>query len=249
VYILNRTPQSGQKLARQANAKTISRKELPKTQFDVIIHATPVGMNGKDTPLQAEEINCRVLLDMVYNSGITKLMQLAAGKGVNVIPGWEMFVHQGARQFEIWTGKPAPLADMARVVVHALQQRTGGPVTIAPTPQPGTDANDAAKAAAAKAILRPAAKAEAKEAPPAPTEAKPAVPVKAAAPAKPAPGKAVPAKSASGKAVALKAAAPVKTTPAKSASAKKVEAKPAPRKAAPAAKKAVKAPAKKSKSR
>jgi 3-dehydroquinate dehydratase/shikimate dehydrogenase len=33
-----------------------------------------------------------------------------------------MFVHQGARQFEIWTGKPAPEADMRRVVIHALQQ-------------------------------------------------------------------------------------------------------------------------------
>jgi 3-dehydroquinate dehydratase/shikimate dehydrogenase len=34
-----------------------------------------------------------------------------------------MFVHQGARQFEIWTGKPAPEADMRRVVIHALQQQ------------------------------------------------------------------------------------------------------------------------------
>jgi 3-dehydroquinate dehydratase/shikimate dehydrogenase len=33
-----------------------------------------------------------------------------------------MFVHQGARQFEIWTGKPAPEADMRRVVIRALQR-------------------------------------------------------------------------------------------------------------------------------
>jgi len=34
-----------------------------------------------------------------------------------------MFVHQAARQFEIWTGKPAPLDDMLRVVTIALQER------------------------------------------------------------------------------------------------------------------------------
>jgi 3-dehydroquinate dehydratase/shikimate dehydrogenase len=34
-----------------------------------------------------------------------------------------MFVHQGARQFEIWTGKPAPVEEMYRVVVAALTAR------------------------------------------------------------------------------------------------------------------------------
>jgi 3-dehydroquinate dehydratase/shikimate dehydrogenase len=34
-----------------------------------------------------------------------------------------MFVHQAARQFEIWTGKPAPWDEMLRVVLLALQER------------------------------------------------------------------------------------------------------------------------------
>jgi len=45
---------------------------------------------------------------------------MARAKGVQVIPGTEMFVHQGARQFEIWTGKPAPVEDMHRAVLFAL---------------------------------------------------------------------------------------------------------------------------------
>jgi len=40
-----------------------------------------------------------------------------------VIPGIEMLVHQGARQFEIWTGKPAPFDEMQRVTQHALDLR------------------------------------------------------------------------------------------------------------------------------
>ena len=40
-------------------------------------------------------------------------MKMARAKNIQIIPGLEMFVQQGARQFEIWTGKPAPIAEMA----------------------------------------------------------------------------------------------------------------------------------------
>ena len=53
----------------------------------------------------------------------TSLLHIARTKGIAVIPGVEMFVHQAARQFEIWTGKPAPAQDMLRVVTIALQER------------------------------------------------------------------------------------------------------------------------------
>jgi 3-dehydroquinate dehydratase/shikimate dehydrogenase len=51
------------------------------------------------------------------------LLQLAKQRGAQIIPGIEMFVHQAARQFEIWTGKPAPQDDMLQVVSLALQER------------------------------------------------------------------------------------------------------------------------------
>jgi 3-dehydroquinate dehydratase / shikimate dehydrogenase len=124
VWILNRTAAKGQKLARQAKARTIKRADLRKTAFDVIVNATPVGMgNAKDCPLKEEEIQAKVVFDMVYDPVETRLLQVARAKGISVIPGVEMFVHQAARQFEIWTGKPAPAGDMLRVVTIALQER------------------------------------------------------------------------------------------------------------------------------
>ena len=48
---------------------------------------------------------------------------MARAKGLQIIPGLEMFVQQGARQFEIWTGKPAPIAEMAYVVTKALERQ------------------------------------------------------------------------------------------------------------------------------
>jgi 3-dehydroquinate dehydratase/shikimate dehydrogenase len=124
VYILNRTTGPAQKLARQARARTLKRQDLKKFAFDVIINATPVGMgNSRDTPLQDKEINARYVFDMVYDPPETRLLKLAKERGAQIIPGIEMFVHQAARQFEIWTGKPAPGDEMLRVVLLALQER------------------------------------------------------------------------------------------------------------------------------
>jgi 3-dehydroquinate dehydratase/shikimate dehydrogenase len=124
VYILNRTTGPAKKLARQARARTVKRADLNKLSFDVIVNATPVGMgNTRETPLQEHEINARYVFDMVYDPAETRLLKLARERGAQVIPGIEMFVQQAARQFEIWTGKPAPGDEMLRTVLLALQER------------------------------------------------------------------------------------------------------------------------------
>ena len=124
VYILNRHAAAGQKLARRARARSIKRADLKKLAFDVIINATPVGMgHSRETPLQEKEINARYVFDMIYDPVETPLLKLAKQRGAQVIPGIEMFVQQAARQFEIWTGKPAPQDDMLQVVTLALLER------------------------------------------------------------------------------------------------------------------------------
>ncbi len=124
VYILNRSLASAQKLARQARARTIKRADLKKMSFDVIINATPVGMeNTRESPLKEDEIKAKYVFDMVYEPAETKLLKMAKAQGAQVIPGIEMFVHQAARQFEIWTGKPAPWDEMLSVVTVAMNQR------------------------------------------------------------------------------------------------------------------------------
>jgi 3-dehydroquinate dehydratase/shikimate dehydrogenase len=126
VFIWNRTAETAKKLARQAKAKTIRREQIAKSNFDVIINTTPVGMRGVKPAslLEPKELNTRLVFDLVYNPIDTPLIRMAREKGLPVITGVEMFVHQGARQFEIWTGKPAPEEEMLRVVVHALRQES-----------------------------------------------------------------------------------------------------------------------------
>ena len=136
VFIYNRTPETAVKLARQAHAKSIKREAISKTTFDVIINATPVGMAGQKGAqiLGADDLKTKYVFDLVYNPVDTPLIRLARQHNINVITGVEMFVQQGARQFEIWTGKPAPEDEMLRVVVHALKQQAEATFTAAPHP-------------------------------------------------------------------------------------------------------------------
>ncbi len=130
VFLTNRTAEKGQTLARQSKVKYLKRPEVAKQSFDVIINATPVGMNGnKQSPLEEKELNAKYVFDLVYTPAETKLTKMAVAKGLQVIPGLEMFVQQGARQFEIWTGKPAPIAEMAYVVTKALERQAAEEAT------------------------------------------------------------------------------------------------------------------------
>ena len=124
VFILNRTPAAASALAKAAGAKTIKREAVAKAAFDIVINATPAGMRGLETEplLGPADLNAGIVFDLVYNPLDTPLLQLARQKGLTAISGVEMFVTQGARQFEIWTGKAAPFDDMLRVVLHALRQ-------------------------------------------------------------------------------------------------------------------------------
>jgi len=125
VWVFNRTPGPAQNLAKKARAKAVTKMDLRKMAFDVIINATPVGMEGNrdPVPISEEDFKARFFFEMVYTPAETKMVKIARSHGMQVILGAEMFVHQGARQFEIWTGKPAPVVEMQRVVEYALAQK------------------------------------------------------------------------------------------------------------------------------
>src|SRR5450631_2982087 len=125
VFIVNRTHEKAVALARQAKAKSLKHEVFAKQKFDVLINSTPCGMTGfKQTlPIAENELNAGLVFDMVYSPLETPLLKLAKSRGIPGVSGLEMFVQQGARQFEIWTGKPAPEAEMMRVVDHALRKR------------------------------------------------------------------------------------------------------------------------------
>jgi 3-dehydroquinate dehydratase/shikimate dehydrogenase len=117
VFVVNRTHEKA--------AKSLKHEAFAKQKFDVLINSTPCGMKGskQSLPIAENELNASLVFDMVYNPIETPLLKLARSRGAAVISGVEMFVQQGARQFEIWTGKPAPENEMLRVIEHELRRR------------------------------------------------------------------------------------------------------------------------------
>ncbi len=91
---------------------------------DVIIHCTPVGMHPKENAslVPAELMHPgQVVFDVVYTPLETKLLADARARGLQTVSGVEMFVHQAVLQFERFTGRPAPVAVMRRVVMEHLR--------------------------------------------------------------------------------------------------------------------------------
>jgi len=99
------------------------REHLASRHFDVLIHATPLGMFPKvNECFFSGDIPAEIVFDMVYNPAETLLIRRAREQGKQVICGLEMFNEQAARQFEIWTGQPAPRAAMERAAREALAE-------------------------------------------------------------------------------------------------------------------------------
>ena len=52
------------------------------------------------------------MADVVYGGEPTALCRWGEQRGARVVDGLEMLLRQGARSFERWTGRPAPLDAM-----------------------------------------------------------------------------------------------------------------------------------------
>jgi 3-dehydroquinate dehydratase / shikimate dehydrogenase len=128
VCIFARRREKAKLLARAAGGEAVVRNQLRREYFDAIVNATPVGMypNVGRSPLEARELNCRLVFDTIYRPRATKLLQLAARRGIETVSGDEMFIAQGAAQWEIWTGERAPVEAMRRAVVRALRHEEKG---------------------------------------------------------------------------------------------------------------------------
>ena len=122
VCVCARRAQAAKALARAVGGEVVERSRLRREFFDAIVNATPVGMHPAEgrSPLEARELNCRLVFDLIYRPRVTKLMQLAARRGIETVSGVEMFVAQGTAQWEIWTGERAPVNAMRGAVLRAL---------------------------------------------------------------------------------------------------------------------------------
>jgi shikimate dehydrogenase len=76
---------------------------------DLLINATPLGRRD-EMPLRPAGLpKAGAVIDLVYVTGGTPLVRKARSLGLRTADGWGILLAQGARSFELWTGRSAPV--------------------------------------------------------------------------------------------------------------------------------------------
>ncbi len=120
ILVTNRTIESGKQFAKQYGLTFVSNTELAECDFDLILNATPIGMGDlvEMSPCAMDLLHAEMIVfDTIYHPRDTRLLQDAARAGAITIPGWQMLLYQGVKQFELYTGIPAPLDAMRKILL------------------------------------------------------------------------------------------------------------------------------------
>jgi shikimate dehydrogenase len=104
-------------------------EDLPQclAAVDLVVNTTPLGMGAlaAESPLSGFELaqlpDQATVYDLIYNPRPTRLLQLAAARGLTPLDGLEMLVQQGAAALSIWLGQPAPVDTMRSALVNWLE--------------------------------------------------------------------------------------------------------------------------------
>ena len=135
IHIINRTVQKAESLKEYFTAKMLFEKMIPHELFPpdltnifkdskLIINTTAVGMfpeiDDSVTTIEDSFTKEQIVFDIVYNPINTKMLQIAEEKGATTLNGLKMFVEQGARSFELWTGEKMPTDTIYKTIESYL---------------------------------------------------------------------------------------------------------------------------------
>ncbi len=118
VRIFNRTAARAEELAAHFGTRVKVRDWRARAagiaDVSVLVNTTSLGM-AKTGPLDIDLSGMRadgVVADIVYVPLETDLLRRARARGLVGVDGLGMLLHQGARAFQIWTGREADVAAM-----------------------------------------------------------------------------------------------------------------------------------------
>jgi shikimate dehydrogenase len=133
IVIANRNKSRAEILAKRVQ-RNFDRETLPVAldesralywlirESDLLVNATSVGLKGVSERLTINPNSLHPKLfvfDLIYRD--TALLKMAKRRGLKHLDGLGMLVSQGARSFEIFTGKRAPFRVMKNAVEHAMK--------------------------------------------------------------------------------------------------------------------------------
>jgi shikimate dehydrogenase len=86
--------------------------------IDLIVNATPLGMNPRDPPPIPARLLAphHIVFDCIYRPPKTALLRAADEAGARGANGLSMLLHQGALSFSIWFNREAPIEAMRSAI-------------------------------------------------------------------------------------------------------------------------------------
>ncbi|MDF1611296.1 MAG: shikimate dehydrogenase [Stygiobacter sp.] len=123
ISIINRTEQIAESLKDYFSTKMLFNeiKSFPLVPPDLIevfrdskliVNTTSMGMfpevDDSATTIKESFMKGQIVFDVIYNPIKTKLLKLAESQGATIVTGLKMFVEQGAKSYELWTGEQMP---------------------------------------------------------------------------------------------------------------------------------------------
>nr|HEX4315769.1 hypothetical protein [Kofleriaceae bacterium] len=92
---------------------------------DLVVDCTPIGLDPAAEPafvdaLPLAQLRAHATVATLVYHRRARILDRAAARGHRTVDGAAMLVHQGAHAFRLWTGLPAPIDVMTRVVADAI---------------------------------------------------------------------------------------------------------------------------------
>ncbi|HEY6333582.1 MAG TPA: shikimate dehydrogenase [Blastocatellia bacterium] len=121
--------EKGRQIGDAFNVRVAPIRAIGSSNEPVIINTTPVGMRGHSegtSPVGMEALRGRRLAyDLVYNPIETCFLRFAREARCRTISGIDMLLSQAALQFQLWTGREAPVDILRAAAVAALRGQNG----------------------------------------------------------------------------------------------------------------------------
>jgi len=127
VRLVSRDPARSDAVAGSLGAVIRSGSPDDVERADLVVNATPLGMEAHPgQPCPADRLpEHAVAVDLVYHPIRTAWLEACAARGLPVINGIPMLVHQAAAAFELWTGCAPPLETIEIAVRTHLEAAPG----------------------------------------------------------------------------------------------------------------------------
>lgn len=122
ILLCSRTEKRGRALANELGCTWHPLSDADQLKADILVNATSVGMapNIDATLVSQDSLSAyTVVMDIVYSPLKTRLLAEAEAAGCQVVNGLEMLLYQGVAQFELWSGKTAPVDVMRTALLKA----------------------------------------------------------------------------------------------------------------------------------